>query len=127
MIVSFAFTYLWFNHIFLFPSSKTVDTPHSHSHSHGSQVNNEPVVRFVSRNRAAIAQHFAAPVGPFAVRAAGGTPIFIDPSLDSGFAPFRSAVVPAAPANQGEHSLFQTADGRIFALSTAANTIQPGN
>ena len=37
----------------------------------------------------------------------------------------RSAVLPSV-AGAGEHSLFQTADGRIFALSTSANAIQPG-
>jgi hypothetical protein len=38
----------------------------------------------------------------------------------------RSAVLPAAPSPVG-HSLFQSADGRIFALSTSDNTIQPGD
>ncbi len=73
-------------------------------------------------------------LGPFIVSAGGNAPVFVDQAQLAGFgSPLRNAavlppsqVVLPAQVNAGEHSLFQTADGRIFALSTGANAIQPG-
>lgn len=95
----------------------------------------EPVVRIVARPRA-VAHHIAPAAGPFTIRAE--QPVLVSQASEIPI-PATPALVPATrtsllPAVSGpallpvnaEPSVFQTADGRVFAFSNGVNAIQPG-